>query len=130
MQPTVPSGETIRSSNNHNVAPFSHFSISNEKIAMPFHNLYHNCPVKQQSQAKNHRKTKIPFPFPPLDLQLAEIALHYFQRGWGHTSLIGTRMRIPAKTQPMTGWLKSLSWQPCLASVARRTKHSFFTGQQ
>ena len=28
--------ETIRSSNNHNVAPFLRFAISNEKIAMSF----------------------------------------------------------------------------------------------
>ncbi len=36
LQPTAPRDETIRSSNNHNVAPFLRFAISNEKIAMSF----------------------------------------------------------------------------------------------
>ena len=59
----------------------------------------HSCLVKLQSQDKKHRETKIPFPFLTTNLQPAEIALHYFRRGWGHTSLIGTRMRDHAKTK-------------------------------
>ena len=45
---------------------------------------------------KNHRKTKIPIPFPTRDLQPVENALYYFHRGWGHTSLFG-RTRVDAK---------------------------------
>ena len=46
FQPTAPRDETIRSSNNHNVAPFLRFAISNEKIAMSFHHLKHCSPLK------------------------------------------------------------------------------------
>ena len=90
----------------------------------------HCCPVKLQSHDKNHRETKIPFPFLTTNLQPAETALHYFRRGWGHTSLAVAHMRDACKKVADAGWLKSLSWQSCLASVARSARHSFFTGQQ
>jgi hypothetical protein len=48
-----------------------------------------NLSLKLQSHGKNHRKTKIPFPFPARDLQSLKTALHYRRRGWGNTSLIG-----------------------------------------
>ena len=48
----------------------------------------HSYP-KRKSQGKNHRKTKIPFPFPARDLQSLKTALHYHRRGWGHSSLYG-----------------------------------------
>ena len=110
------------------IAPtFSHFSISNEKIAMPFHNLYHNCPVKQQSQAKNHRKTKIPFPFLTTNLQPDEIALHYFRRGWGHTSLNLLRAgAYKQKALPMTAGKKLLATLPCFCR--RSARHRFLPG--
>ena len=49
----------------------------------------HSCPTERKSQGKNHRKTKIPFPFTASDLQPSKTALHYHRRGWGHTSLYG-----------------------------------------
>ena len=42
---------------------------------------------KLQLPSQNHRKTKIPFPFPTTDLQPVGKALHYFRKGWGYTSL-------------------------------------------
>ena len=48
-----------------------------------------NLSLKLQSHGKNHRKTKIPFPFPARDLQSLKTALHYHRRGWGYTSLYG-----------------------------------------
>ena len=43
---------------------------------------------KLQLPSQNHRKTKIPFPFLPMNLQPVETALHYFRRGRGYSSLI------------------------------------------
>ena len=53
--------------------------------------------TQPKSQGKNHRKTKIPFPFPTIDLQLLKTALHYHRRGWGYTSLFG---RACAREKP------------------------------
>ena len=49
----------------------------------------HSHPIKRKPQGKNHRKTKIPFPFPARDLQSLKTALHYQRRGWGYSSLYG-----------------------------------------
>ena len=87
--------------------------------------------LKLQFQAKNHRKTKILFPFLTTNLQPAEIALHYFRRGWGHTSLIGTRMRDHAKKRCRCRLVK-IALQATFALLLSRVAQDtvFFTGQQ
>ena len=64
---------------------------------------------KRQSQAKNHRKTKIPLPFPATDLQPSKTALHYHRKGWGHASLFG---RTCAYMQNIAATIAS-TWNNC-----------------
>ena len=85
----------------------------------------HCCPVKLPSKGKNHRETKIPFPFPSLDLQLDENRITLLPKGVGaYLPNWDAHARTSKKALPMTAGKKLLTTLPCFCR--RSARHSFY----